>query len=64
MSSLALYLAGYVVLIAGLAYGAALLGVAPSWIVAGAIVLAGVALITGATRTRSRPGDDGREGSP
>jgi len=52
--SFALYLVGFLVLIAGLAYGANLLHVAPRWIVVGAIVLAGLGIVTGVARTRQR----------
>jgi NADH:ubiquinone oxidoreductase subunit 6 (subunit J) len=54
MSNYALYLIGYVVLIAGLAYGAHLLGVPQVWVVVGAVVLLGLGIIRGVTRTRRR----------
>jgi len=52
--SFALYLVGFLVLIAGLAYGANLMHVAPHWIVVGVIVLAGLGIVTGVARTRQR----------
>ena len=54
MSNYVLYMIGYVVLIAGLAYGAFLLGVPQVWIAVGAIVLLGIGIISGVTRTRQR----------
>ena len=54
MSSLAIYIIGFVILIAGLAYGASLAGLATQWIVVGVLVLAGIAVATSATRTRQR----------
>jgi hypothetical protein len=52
MSSYGLYLIGFVVLIAGLAYGAHVLGVSQTWIVIGAVILLGIGLISGVGRTR------------
>lgn len=54
MSSLAIYITGFVILIAGLAYGASLAGLATQWIVVGVLVLMGVAVASGVTRTRQR----------
>jgi hypothetical protein len=52
MSSFGLYVIGYIVLIGGLAYGAYLLGAPPVWIGVGVVVLLGIGIITGVTRTR------------
>ena len=52
--SFGLYLAGYVVLGAGLSYGAYLLHVPPKWIGVGAICLIGIAIIHGVTATRHK----------
>jgi predicted signal transduction protein with EAL and GGDEF domain len=52
--SFALYLVGFIVLIAGLAFGASLMHVAPRWIAVGAMVLMGLGIVTGAARTRQR----------
>jgi hypothetical protein len=52
MSSYALYVIGYAVLIGGLAVAAYLLGVAPTWIAVGAVVLLGIGIITGVSRAR------------
>jgi hypothetical protein len=52
--SFALYLIGYVVLIAGLAVGAHLMHAPPRWIGVGVLILAGVGIVTGVARTRQR----------
>lgn len=54
MSNLALYVTGYVVVIAGLVYGAFLLGIPPVWIAVGAVILLGIGLVTGVSKTRHR----------
>jgi hypothetical protein len=52
--SFGLYLVGFLVLIVGLAIGASLLHVATHWIVVGVIVMIGLAVLKGATKTRQR----------
>lgn len=54
MSNLWLYIIGFLVIIAGLAWGATTLGVAPVWIGVGALVLIGIAIVTGVSKTRYR----------
>lgn len=54
MSSLAIYIIGFVILIGGLAYGANMAGVGPEWIAVGALVLAGIGVVMGVTRTRQK----------
>ena len=54
MSSLAIYIVGFVVLIGGLGYGAHLAGLAPQWIAVGALILLGLGIAMGVTRTRHR----------
>ena len=54
MSSLAIYITGFVILIVGLAYGANLAGVPAQWIGVGVAVLAGIGLVMGVTRTRQK----------
>lgn len=54
MSSLAIFIIGFVILIAGLAYGASLAGMSPQWIAVGAVVLAGIGIVMGVTRTRTK----------
>jgi hypothetical protein len=55
--SFGLYILGYLIVIGGLAYGAALMHVPAHWIVAGVIVLAGLGIVTGVKNTR--PKDSG-----
>lgn len=54
MSSFAIYIIGIGVVIAGLCYAAAMLSVPTSWIVVGAIILAGFGLISAVTVTRKK----------
>lgn len=54
MSPFGTYIAGFIVLIIGLCVAAWLLNVPPMWIVAGAIVMLGVAIILATTRTRTK----------
>ena len=54
MSSLAIFIIGFVILIAGLAYGASLAGLSTQWIVVGVLVLMGLGVAMGVTRTRTR----------
>jgi hypothetical protein len=56
--SFGLYLAGYVVVIAGLVYGARLMHMPPHWIVAGALVLVGLGILTGVKATRQKDSAD------
>jgi cadmium resistance protein CadD (predicted permease) len=52
--SFGIYLAGYLIVIAGLTYGAVLMHVPAHWIAVGAIVLVGVGLVTGLKATRQK----------
>jgi hypothetical protein len=52
MSSFGIYLIGFIVLIVGLAIAANLLGVPPIWIGVGAIVLIGLGILMGVSRTK------------
>jgi len=54
MSSLAIYLVGLVICIAGLVYGAHLLHVPEKWIGVGVAVLIGLGVLMGAVKTRQR----------
>jgi hypothetical protein len=54
MSSLAIYLIGLVICVAGLAYGAHLLHVPERWIGVGLVVLVGLGVLMGAIKTRQR----------
>ena len=52
--SFGLYLAGFLILIGGLIYGATLLHVASHWIVAGAVTLLGLGILKGVAATRPK----------
>ena len=52
MSSFGLYIIGFIVLIVGLALAANLLGVSSTWIMIGVVVLIGIGILTGVSRTR------------
>ena len=54
MSSLAIYIVGFIILIGGLAYGASMAGLATQWIVVGVLVLMGIGVVLGVTRTRQK----------
>lgn len=54
MTSFQTYLIGFIILIAGLAAAAYMLGAPPVWIVIGAVVLIGVGILTATTRTKPR----------
>lgn len=52
--SFGIYIAGYVIVIAGLVYGACLMHVPAHWIVVGALVLVGLGILTGVKATRQK----------
>ena len=52
--SFSIYITGFVILIAGLLYGAVLLHVPTQWIAVGGIVLVGVGVLTGVKTTRQK----------
>jgi uncharacterized membrane protein len=52
--SFGIYLIGYVIVIAGLIYGASLMHVPIHWIVVGALVLVGIGILTGVKATRQK----------
>ena len=54
LMSFGIYLTGFVVVIAGLVYGASLMHVPMHWIVVGALVLVGVGILTGVKATRQK----------
>ncbi len=54
MSSFSTYLIGFIVLIIGLAVGAYLVGAPPLWIGVGAIVLIGIGILSGTSRTKTK----------
>lgn len=55
MSNMAVYLIGFVVVLVGLIYGANLLGVPQQWIWVGAIVLAGIGVMSAVGTRRKDP---------
>lgn len=54
MSSFGTYILGFIVLIAGLALAAWLLGAPPTWIIVGVVVLLGFGIISATSRTKPR----------
>ena len=52
--SFGIYIAGYVILIIGLAIGAHLLHVPQKWIAVGVLCMIGIAIIHGVTATRQK----------
>ena len=54
MSSFQTYLLGFIILVIGLAIAAYLLEVPPLWIAVGAIILIGIGIISGTSRTKPR----------
>ncbi len=52
--SFGLYIAGYLIVIIGLIYGASLMHIATHWIVVGAVILAGLGILSGVTATRQK----------
>ncbi|MEO5590019.1 MAG: hypothetical protein ABIS03_10570 [Gemmatimonadaceae bacterium] len=54
MSSFGTYLIGFVVLIVGLAVAAFLLGAPPMWIGVGVIVMIGIGILSGTSRTKTK----------
>jgi hypothetical protein len=54
MSNLTIFIIGFVILIAGLAYGASMAGMSPQWIAVGVAVLAGIGIVMGVTKTRTK----------
>jgi hypothetical protein len=52
--SFGIYIIGFLVLIGGLIYGAAMLHIAAHWIAVGAIVLLGLAILKGVKATRQK----------
>ena len=52
MSSFSIYLIGFIVFVIGVAIGAHLLGAPPLWIGVGVIILVGIGILTGVSRTK------------
>ena len=49
-----IYIVGAVLVISGLAYGANRLGVSSTWIIIGAVIILGLAIMGGVTSTRQK----------
>ena len=54
MSAFVLYVAGFVILLGGLVYGAFLLHVPQTWIGVGALVMIGLGIMMAVSRTKQR----------
>ena len=52
--SFALYLLGFVIFVAGVAWGLSVMGVSTTYIAIAVVVLIGVGMFTGVTRTRTK----------
>ncbi|MBX3626947.1 MAG: hypothetical protein KF892_18145 [Rhizobacter sp.] len=52
--SFALYLIGFALLIGGVAWALVLAGVAPTYVAVACVILAGIGVITGVSRTRTK----------
>lgn len=52
--SFAIYLVGFIILICGLIYAATLMHIPQHWIIAGTIVLLGLAVLKGVQHTRQK----------
>jgi hypothetical protein len=52
MSSFGIYLIGFVIMIAGLAFAASMICVPTLWIAIGVTVLVGLGILTGVSRTK------------
>lgn len=52
--SFALYLIGFVVFLGGVAWGLSVLGVSTTYIAIAVVILLGVGIFTGVTRTRTK----------
>ena len=54
MSNFAIFIIGFIILIAGLAYGASIAGLSAQWIGVGVAVLVGIGVVMGVTKTRTK----------
>ena len=53
-SSFGVYLIGFIILVVGLALGAHLAGMPPAWIGVGIIILIGIGVLMGVTKTQRK----------
>ncbi len=54
MSTFVIYAIGFLILLAGLIYGATLLGIATQWVIVGTLVLLGLGIAMGVGKTRTK----------
>ena len=54
MSAFMLYVIGFVVLLAGLIYGAWLIHIPQTWIIVGALVVVGIGIMSAVSHTKRR----------
>jgi uncharacterized membrane protein len=52
--SFGIYLAGYVIIIIGLGLGAHYMHIPPHWIAVGVVVMIGLGILSGVSKTRTR----------
>jgi hypothetical protein len=52
--NLAIYMIGVLIVVAGLAYGESRLGVSSTWIFIGALIIIGLGIMAGITKTRQK----------
>jgi hypothetical protein len=52
--SFLLYIVGFIVFIAGVAWLATVMGVSQTYIMIGAVIMLGIGILTGVSRTRSK----------
>ncbi|MCZ4298724.1 hypothetical protein [Henriciella marina] len=64
MSSFAIYTIGFIIFLGGLIWAAVALGVPGQWVAIGAVILAGLGLITAVTNTRRKDETPATEGEP
>jgi hypothetical protein len=54
VTNFVVYMIGTLLVVAGLAYGASLMGISQTWIIVGALIIIGIGLMGGITRTRQK----------
>ena len=52
--SFVLYLVGFVIFVAGVAWGLSVAGISPTYIGIAVVILVGLGIVTGVTRTRTK----------
>jgi hypothetical protein len=52
MSSFSIYVIGFVIFVAGVAYAATLIGAPPLWIGVGVVILLGIGIMSAVSRTK------------